>query len=456
MQKQIIDHTYVPETNRLSNLEFKGEGKLNFEWDFLHLKHCDFSILHHVDFRNITRVEIFGPITLEKINKVNPEEKIQIDFLQVWVDRCDNIMDALFDLFICQKVKLVFWTKSSRDVVIPESTSQLVLSKINSSKLRQLTWKSPRFSLKLSNAYVHFETMSLQQSVGLENIQCRKFYFVDCTFFESEIHYSSNLQILNFQSCTFHDEFEIVIPKSIKELNFESSRRLSLKNIRFRECKLTYFALLDSYVEIDNETIIEDFDELEPISADENYGIELSIVSHRILSISNLKINGDIDKIQFITDDRPSFSFTDNFEQFAPYEMVLSPNRTMIEISKHFQNSSISVDFFNYTFADEEIIGRRFEQFLPILATLVNHPVRRSLLVLNQFKTQRNTNNPLRKLPKELIRMVGSFLAFQPDTIRGLGKDRLIEIFGEDMIQLATPPHPPYFPIYPFAIEGEI
>jgi hypothetical protein len=247
--------------------------------------------------------------------------------------------------------------------------------------------------------------------------------------------YNNAVTDLHFESSKFHDKVELYIPKQIKDLSFKSNKHLKLNMIKCNECDLTSFVFADSYMEGEyNELIIEDFESFGPLSADKKNGIDLSIVSHRIKSISNLCVIGTVNKIQFLTDHHPSRSFTDNFEQFSPYDIEISPNDAAIDLLKHFQNASFSFQIINFEYDEEELPGQLFEQNLPMMTMFANHPIRKQLITLNNARKIRSLH-PLKKLPNELMRMIGTFLELTPNEIRRFDRYKLNQVFGQRMIE---------------------
>lgn len=416
MSKQIITNKYISQTNKLSDVEFQGDGKFDFRWDHSHVKNCDFSIFSHMNFKDMSDLEIFGPITLNDMSFMDDINKHRINVLTVWVDRCENLFEAIFHLFNCQTLRLIFWTRATCTIEVPHSVNYVELSKVHCSKLSQLICDS---------LPVKFETMNFQGYVNLKNVNTKNISFKNCTFINHEIEYNIVTKELLIDSCIFHDESEIKIPKHIKDLIFRSNQRLKLSMIRFQGCELMGFKFYDSNSA--NEIIIEDFEDLQPIIADRFFGINLKIVSHRIRSISNLTVYGTINSIEFITNNHESLSFADNFQQFSPYYIHISPNEVSIELFKHFQNANFS--FYFDEFDDEEIRGQRFEQYLPLMTTMVNHPIRKQLMVLNSAR-RHDSRHRLKKLPQELIRMVGSFLSIDENVIRDLSDDKFENMIG--------------------------
>jgi hypothetical protein len=268
--------------------------------------------------------------------------------------------------------------------------------------------------------------------------------FQNCKFGNYEITYNHAIDAIEFKFNFFNLDCDLKIPASVTKLEFESNKRLALNIIRFQQCKLTFFSFRDSYrndIRNTNEIEITDFDNLERIVAHPLDGIELEIISHRIRSISNLKINGNINKISYITDNLVSDSFIENFDQFKPYQMIISPNHTAVELLKHFQNASFSFGFIHFENEEEEFPGELFERYLPLMTTFANHPIRKQLLMLNNARTKDSIHR-LKKLPNELMRIVGSFLELTPTDIRWLRKRKLVDIFGNNMIHdVVRPPH---------------
>jgi hypothetical protein len=63
-------------------------------------------------------------------------------------------------------------------------------------------------------------------------------------------------------------------------------------------------------------------------------------------------------------------------------------------------------------------------------------------MILNQGRIKRNSAVPIRKLPRELRMMVGSYLMISPERIEALNQNELIAMFDYHLIEtVLRPPH---------------
>jgi hypothetical protein len=101
----------------------------------------------------------------------------------------------------------------------------------------------------------------------------------------------------------------------------------------------------------------------------------------------------------------------------------------------HFQNTQVRFSDYQIDLPREDFPGQRFQQYLPFLTRFANHRIRNNLMILSQGRIMRNNTSAIRKLPRELRRMLGSFLMFTPDYIQMLDNRELIRLFGCRMIE---------------------
>jgi hypothetical protein len=100
MQRETITKNYNPETNKLSNLNFEGEGMINFWFSDLIIENCDLSLFSHISFDNICSVEILGLMTLENVQEIEQFKTTNLNCLTINVDQnTEVVISTLFQMF---------------------------------------------------------------------------------------------------------------------------------------------------------------------------------------------------------------------------------------------------------------------------------------------------------------------------------------------------------------------
>lgn len=422
-------------SGEISNVTFEGEGKIPFDHQHLIIENCDLSILCHITLESISTVEVRGFITMGNLQEIEQFIPLNLNDLTVNVDQTDDaIILKLFQMFECHSVSLESWTVSQFNIHIPADVEFVQVTTTDCSNLQRL-YVDKKTSLI-------FDALWFDADCNLNNIQSREIDYTDCMFFDHSIEYNRNLRILHFAHCLFNYDFgdrRLIIPSSLLVLKLYRNDQLRLEMIKFQECKLLEFSFEDiDEIDFRRGQRIPNFANLEPITASVRFGIRLEIISKRIESISNLRIIGHVSAIDFRYYRQNVRSFTDNFDQFRNFELMLSPNpnfRVATELMNHFQNTQVSFSDYQINLPREDFPGQRFQQYLPFLTRFANHRVRNNLMILNQGRMIRNNTSAIRNLPRELRMMIGSFLIRTPDSIRELDNQGLIRLFGRRMLE---------------------
>lgn len=427
MEKQIVRDGYTPPTNVLSNLVFEGGGMIHFLWDELIIDSCDLSIFFHIPFHTIKFVEVDGDMTMDNLEIIAQCTTQCIVSLTIHVDECSyTTILQLFKMFEFVSIEIQSWKSSDVDIILPNFVEEVICEDIACSNIKRLF--TNHVDLFLNN-------VSFDCDVDLGNIKSDIIYFQECLFLGNLIGFYENVVNFTFYDCQFQGNYRLKLPKTLKFLDMSSNEGLEFEMFEFHQCRLQRFQFSETP---ETPSEFPNFNDLGPIFADEKKGIDVHISSYRIESISNLKIVGNINSIGFVYFDQNVRMFTDLVDQFKPFNLGICINpdfRVANELMNHFQNAHLHFVLNVHSLPEELVRGQLFQQYLPLLTRFANHRVRKNLMILNQGHIMRNRISAIRKLPRELRMMLGSFLMFTPNILSTFNQVKLNHLFGNNIIR---------------------